>query len=74
MPDFRRGSDSAKQAARSKPTYDIGPPFEARFPGWCRAPTCGDDIEEGDVVQYVEGDTWHQDCVTDEQQPGGVLA
>jgi hypothetical protein len=34
--------------------------FTAAFPGLCDA--CGDEIEPGDEVQYVDDELIHADC------------
>lgn len=35
--------------------------FEARFPGVCAG--CGEGVEVGDLVWYVDGEVEHVECV-----------
>lgn len=37
--------------------------FSAMFPGVCAE--CGDEIEPGDDVQFVEDELVHEDCNTE---------
>lgn len=42
---------------------DVGPVFEARYPGRC---ACGEDFDEGDEVRYVDGELCLVGCCADD--------
>lgn len=49
------------RGARKPP--DIGPRFEAKYPGHCAYGHCmATDIEEGDDLRMVDGVAWHAGC------------
>lgn len=44
---------------------DVGPPFDARYDGYCPARDCERDniIEAGDRIRMVDGVSHHKECV-----------
>lgn len=54
-------AECSPRAQRRRPGQHRPSPFTARYGGWCKH--CGDRIEEGDEVGYVDDELACEQCV-----------